>query len=99
MPPARRYTWLLFDADGTLFDYEQAEAAALQNTFAQFAVPFAPAALPAYRQINAELWQAFEQGHITQPVLAVRRFERLFETLAEPMPRQFSAAYVEQLAQ
>jgi FMN phosphatase YigB (HAD superfamily) len=25
------YTWLLFDADGTLFDYDQAEATALEQ--------------------------------------------------------------------
>jgi 2-haloacid dehalogenase len=92
------YTWLLFDADGTLFDYEQAEAAALPDTFAQYGVPYAPDVLTAYREINAALWQALEQGQITQPVLAVRRFELLFETLARPAPPQFGAAYLASLA-
>ncbi len=27
------YTWLLFDADGTLFDYDRAEATALEQDF------------------------------------------------------------------
>ena len=31
-----QYRCLLFDADGTLFDYDQAEAAALANTFPPF---------------------------------------------------------------
>ena len=90
MNPPRPYTWLLFDADGTLFDYEQAEAVALQNTFAQFGEPFAPEILARYGQINAQLWQAFEQRQITQPVLALRRFELLFESLGRPSPPQFS---------
>ena len=29
----KHYSWLWFDADGTLFDYNRAEAAALRNTF------------------------------------------------------------------
>jgi 2-haloacid dehalogenase len=99
MKPLHPYTWLLFDADGTLFDYEQAEAAALENTFAQFEVPFEPGLVPVYSQINAQLWKTFEQGAITQAALATRRFELLFETLGRPTPPQFSAAYLEQLGQ
>jgi len=91
------YTWLLFDADGTLFDYEQAEATALQSTFAQFGVPFPPGALDVYHLINGQMWQALEQGQITQAALATRRFELLFETLGQPMPPEFSPAYLEQL--
>jgi len=49
-PPgrARRYRWLLFDADGTLFDYDRAEAAALQQTFEQIGAPFRPEHLTEY---------------------------------------------------
>jgi 2-haloacid dehalogenase len=97
MPLPHSYTWLLFDADGTLFDYERAEAAALQNTFAQYDVPFAPDALALYGQINAQMWQAFEQRQITQAALAIRRFELLFETLGRPTPPQFSTAYLDHL--
>jgi len=59
------YTWLLFDADGTLFDCERAEAAALEKAFAQLGEPFKPAYLHTYRQINRDIWQEFEQGLIT----------------------------------
>ena len=31
-----QYSWLLFDADGTLFDYEQAEAQALRDRLEQW---------------------------------------------------------------
>ncbi len=98
MSISRPYTWLLFDADGTLFDYEQAEAAALQNTFAQFDVPFPPGALDVYHVINGQLWQALEQGQTTQAELAIRRFELLFETLRRPKPPEFSSAFLDNLA-
>jgi 2-haloacid dehalogenase len=99
MKPAPPYTWLLFDADGTLFDYDQAEATALENTFAQFEVPFAPGLVAIYSRINAELWRALEQGQITQAALATRRFELLFETLHRALPPQFSFAYLDHLGQ
>ena len=40
MKPAHTYHWLLFDADGTLFDYDLAEAKALEGTFHNFKLPF-----------------------------------------------------------
>ena len=44
-----RYRWLLFDADGTLFDFERAETSALARTFAQFDLPLAPDLQDTYR--------------------------------------------------
>jgi YjjG family noncanonical pyrimidine nucleotidase len=94
-----RYQWLLFDADGTLFDYDRAEASALEEAFRQFGVPFNSDGLAAYRRINQQLWRAWEQGQITPDVLAVRRFERLFEEIRVSVsPELFSMAYTECLA-
>ena len=47
-----RYRWLLFDADGTLFDFERAETSALTRTFAQFDLPLAPDLQDTYRKIK-----------------------------------------------
>jgi 2-haloacid dehalogenase len=97
--PSQPYTWLVFDADDTLFDYERAEAAAVEKAFAQFGLPFTPSYLALYHQINAQLWRAFEQKQITQGTLRVRRFEALFEALSlGPLPPAFSTAYLGQLA-
>ncbi len=74
------YAWLLFDADGTLFDYESAERKALAATFEDAGLPYLPGTLETYRAINAELWVAFERGEISQPDLHLARFRR---TLAE----------------
>lgn len=96
---ARPYRWLLFDADGTLFDYEQAEQVALTKAFGQIGVPFNAVHLTTYRRFNQEVWQAFERGHITPGDLKVRRFELLFEEMGVDFaPAAFSALYLAALA-
>jgi YjjG family noncanonical pyrimidine nucleotidase len=95
----KHYPWLWFDADGTLFDYNRAEAAALRNTFFSLTLPFEDAYLEVYRRINYGLWQALERQEITQAVLRFRRFELLMEELqVAGSPEQMGSVYVEQLS-
>ena len=95
----KHYPWLWFDADGTLFDYNRAEAAALKNTFHSLTLPFEDTYLDVYRKINHGLWQALERQEITQAVLRYRRFELLMEAIqVSGSPEQMSSAYVEQLS-
>ena len=75
------YKWLLFDADGTLFDYETAERKALAATFQDAGLPYLSGALETYRAINAALWAAFERGEISQPDLHLARFRRTLDAL------------------
>ncbi len=93
------YSWLLFDADGTLFDYERAERAALEQALTQTGVPLAPGYLATYQRINKALWQGVERGEITPGVVKVRRFERLLEAIqVTHSAAALSAAYLECLA-
>jgi YjjG family noncanonical pyrimidine nucleotidase len=95
-----RYDWLLFDADGTLFDYDKAERSALQQTLEVLGVLFQPHYLTVYGRVNAEMWQAFERGEIAQDQLKLRRFELLSEAIDVPLdPAQFSDTYLLQLGQ
>ena len=95
----KHYSWLWFDADGTLFDYNRAEAAALRNTFSSLTLPFDDSYLDVYRHINHGLWQALERQEITQAVLRYRRFELLMEAIQlTGSPEELSSAYVEQLS-
>ncbi len=94
------YTWFLFDADDTLFDYDKAESEALSRTFAQFDCVFDAAYLDAYHTINAQLWRDFERGAIEQERIKTLRFERLFTTIglrSAPDAVTFSARYLENL--
>jgi 2-haloacid dehalogenase len=93
------YTWLLFDADGTLFDYDRAEATALEQAFAEVGTVFEPTCLSTYREINARIWREFENGRINAEQLRLRRFELLFEALGQPLvPAEFSRVYLRHLA-
>ena len=94
-----RYRWLLFDADGTLFDYDRAERAALEQALGRIGVSFDPGYLSAYRRINQALWQGVERGEITPGVVKVRRFELWLEAIhVAHSPAAFSASYLECLA-
>ena len=75
------YDWIFFDADGTLFDYDAAEAAALRGAFEQCALPGEPDIGPRYSEINAAIWRDFEFGKITQQRLRTERFNRLFDVV------------------
>jgi len=74
-----QYSWLLLDADGTLFDYKLAEARALDQTLRHFNQPFSDAIVQAYRRINHTLWLDFEAGRIDADQLKVLRFAVLLQ--------------------
>lgn len=74
-----KYDWIFFDADGTLFDYDAAESAALEGAFNACNLPFEASIGPLYSKINAAIWRDFELGEIHQDELKTLRFDRLFE--------------------
>jgi YjjG family noncanonical pyrimidine nucleotidase len=88
----------LFDADGTLFDYDRAESLALGQCLEELGVGPGPEHLAAYRRINREQWQALERGETTPGRLKVRRFELLLEACgAEGSAERLSERYVARL--
>jgi 2-haloacid dehalogenase len=94
-----RYRWLLFDADGTLFDYDKAERTALEQALARIGVSFIPDYLATYRRINQVLWLEVERGKIRPGFVKVRRFELFLENIRVPYAATaFSASYLECLA-
>ena len=76
------YTWLLFDADGTLFDFQHAEAIALKNTPLQMGIVPPANYASAYHQINNALWKDFEAGNLSAQAVRAKRFRLLFEKLS-----------------
>ena len=76
---ARRYRHVLFDLDGTLFDYNKAETTALRTAFAGEGLRFEAAHVELYRRINHRAWLELERGEVTQEELKVRRFAELLE--------------------
>lgn len=93
-----KYDWLLFDADGTLFDFEKAESEALAGTFAAYGYPFNGRTTALYHDVNSQIWREFEQGVISQDALRSERFARLFERLnLDSDPHKFSDLYEQNL--
>lgn len=94
------YTWLIFDADGTLFDYDRAEATAFRCTFEERGLPFHDGYADVYREVNGQIWREFERGEISADDLRVERFARLFDRLGlDTDPASFSSDYLLNLGQ
>lgn len=95
-----RYEWVIFDADGTLFDYDRAESAALAGALAEIGQRSERGLIEAYREINGRLWRAFERGQVSPEQIKTRRFELLFASLGiESDAVAFGQRYLDHLAQ
>ncbi len=68
------YTHLLFDLDGTLFDFDAGETYTFHKVCDAFHVPFSEETLALYQGINLSYWKAYERGEITTTALSVARF-------------------------
>ncbi len=94
------YKYILFDLDGTLFDYDMAEAKALKAAFVKFGIAYNSSCLQIYRRLNSDLWRQYEAGNVTQDALKVKRFELLGAEMGIPIdPAGFSEIYLNYLAQ
>ena len=74
-----KYDWLLFDADNTLWDFNAAEASALERTLAATGITWNARVLADYRTINHQSWSDYEAGILPKSQLRTDRFRRLLE--------------------
>lgn len=76
-----RYSCLLFDVDGTLLDFHEAEREAIAATLHKFELPDGDDAIARFTAINAGLWAQLEKGELKKDKLVVLRFKKLLEEL------------------
>ncbi|MBO4980165.1 MAG: YjjG family noncanonical pyrimidine nucleotidase [Clostridia bacterium] len=69
-----KYKTLLFDADGTLLDFERAEYEALSDVLAEFGIPDTKESHCIYSAANDEQWKLLERGLVTRSELRINRF-------------------------
>ncbi|MGB1252589.1 MAG: YjjG family noncanonical pyrimidine nucleotidase [Candidatus Promineifilaceae bacterium] len=94
------YKWLLFDADGTLFDFHAASMDALAQTFAYAGIAHTDEHVQLYRRINTACWEEFERGEISAEILRSERFRRMNHELgASHDPLDLSKQYIMHLSQ
>ena len=74
----KKYQYLIFDLDNTIFDFWGAEDYALSRISQEDGLEFTPEVLEVYRTMNKELWEQYEQGEISQTYLNEERFVRWF---------------------
>lgn len=92
----KKYKWLLFDADGTLFDYDSAEKTALENSFNKYNIPFNSEILNLYREINSKLWKELEEGKTKPEILQNQRFDILLDKRKIKFSgKEFNSVYLE----
>lgn len=72
-----KYKTILFDADGTLFDFHRSEDESLRETLLSVGITPDDSIVSAYSHINDSLWKALERGEIEKKVLLYHRFELL----------------------
>lgn len=77
------YRWVFFDADGTLFDFDAAQAAALDRTWRSLDLDPVVDLLERYQRINLDLWRRYEQGLVSQDHVRMERFAALLENVGE----------------
>jgi YjjG family noncanonical pyrimidine nucleotidase len=91
---------ILFDADNTLFDFDQMERGAFLRTMQAFDVPCDDALFSRYREMNRQLWLVLEQGKADRAFELVHRFRRLLpdhDFSAEEMNKAYQRHLVEQM--
>ncbi len=93
------YNWLLFDADNTIWDFDTAEATALERTLLERDIAWSEEVLGTYRLINQAAWSDYENGRLPKEQLRDIRFQRLLEHYRHDHPaEELSISYRSYLA-
>ena len=92
------YRYLFFDADGTLFDFDEAERRAMRLMGSEMGIAFTDDHLDCYQQANLSCWKAFERGEVTLAQLKTERFVRFGNACNLTLdPEESSRRYQDQL--
>ena len=77
----KKYSFLLFDADNTLLDFDANERASLTDTFRTFGIAYDEDTISLYHSINLMYWKMLSEKKISKEELLIKRFATLYERL------------------
>ncbi len=72
-----KYDILMFDADGTLLDFQRSEREALIDTLRCFNISPTDEIVESYSRINDNLWKMLERREVSKSQLRIQRFASL----------------------
>lgn len=95
----KKYTYLLFDVDNTLLDFDRSEHDAMADALREHGFPADDAIIERYALINDAHWELLEKGEMDRATLTWHRFKVLGEECGlSPMdPVAFADSYVKHL--
>ena len=96
-----KYKIILFDADGTLYDFDKAAVEALKSSFKKYSLEWTTNTFSIYEEVNKKIWNDFEKGLITTKEIKTERFKRFFDIIDvnNVDSIKFSEDYLEFLSQ
>ena len=92
-PLLAKYEWILFDADETLFHFDDFKG--LQLMFANYGVDFTQKDYLEYQAINRPLWVSYQNGEISAHDIHQQRFthwEKLLQVSSDILNKDFLTA-------
>lgn len=94
------YSWILFDLDNTLYDFDKSSRFALEQTFSEYKIEFNLKNEQLYYQINKDCWTAFENGEMDFETLRSIRFERFAKAIGHSLnPEKMADLYLHLLSE
>ena len=96
----KKYTHLLFDADHTIFDFDQSQDNSLHLAFSDMGLKLTETFRQAYDRINKACWIALEKGEINRAQLQERRANQFQQVVGDGFdPYRFHDLYINHLSQ
>lgn len=92
----KNYTWILFDADDTLFHFDAFSG--LKLMFSDYGVTFTAQDYTEYESVNRALWTDYQNGAIHAEELQTRRFV-LWANKLQCRPEDLNSAFLEAMAE
>lgn len=95
----QRYDVILFDADRTLFDFDQSQRLALGEVYRANGIPETEENRQTYVRLNDQLWAQFDRGEISLDELKHVRFRVFLDAVGASQldPDQINQQYIEAL--
>ena len=72
---------LLFDADGTLWDFDASAVISIRTVFKRRGYIYSDDVFSRYERINKGLWERYERGEMSRDRVLTERFDLLFAEL------------------